>query len=197
MFLDFFYILRRHKIPVALTEWRVLMQALSMGFVHSSLERFYTLARSLLVKDIGYYDAYDVAFKETFQGITTPEEVLDEIMVWLQDPHTLEHLTPAQLALLQQLDLEALRALFAQRLREQQERHDRGNRMIGTGGTSPFGHHGMHPKGMRVGGEGGQHSAVQVAEERYYENYRRDRTLDIRQIQVALKKLRHLKRLGA
>ena len=110
---------------------------------------------------------------------------------------TLEHLTPAQLALLQQLDLEALRALFAQRLREQQERHDRGNRMLGTGGTSPFGQHGQHPKGMRVGSEGGQRSAVQVAEERHYENYRRDRTLDIRQLQVALKKLRNLKRLGA
>jgi len=197
MFLDFFYTLRRHKIPVALTEWRVLMQALSMGFAHSSLERFYTLARSLLVKDVGYYDAYDLAFKETFQGITTPEEILDEIVAWLQDPHTLEHLTPEQLALLQQLDLEALGELFAQRLREQNERHDRGNRMIGTGGTSPFGHNGKHLKGIRVGGEGGQRSAVQVAEERHYENYRRDRTLDIRQIQVALKKLRHLQRLGA
>ncbi len=197
MFLDFFYTLRRHKIPVALTEWRVLMQALSMGFAQASLARFYTLARALLVKDVSYYDAYDLAFKEAFHGITTPDAIIDEILAWLQDPHMLEHLTPEQLAWLQQLDLEALRALFAQRLREQQERHDRGNRMIGTGGTSPFGHHGMHPKGMRVGGEGGQHSAVQVAEERYYENYRRDRTLDIRQIQVALKKLRNLKRLGA
>ena len=74
MFLDFFYTLRHHKIPVALTEWRVLMQALSLGLAHSTLERFYTLARSLLVQDVGYYDAYDLAFKETFQGITTPEE---------------------------------------------------------------------------------------------------------------------------
>src|SRR2546425_1840266 len=175
VFLDFFYTLRRHKIPVALTEWRVLMQALSLGFAHSSLERFYTLARSLLVKDVSYYDAYDLAFKEAFQGITTPEAVLDEILAWLQDPSTLEHLTPEHLALLLQLDLEALRQLFAQRLREQQERHARGNRMIGTGGTSPFGHNGQHPKGIRVGGEGGQRSAVQVA----------------------LKRLRHLQRLGA
>jgi len=197
VFLDFFYTLRRHKIPVALTEWRVLMQALSLGFAHSSLERFYTLARSLLVKDVSYYDAYDLAFKEAFQGITTPEEILDEILAWLQDPSTLEHLTPEHLALLLQLDLEALRQLFAQRLREQQERHARGNRMIGTGGTSPCGHNGQQPKGIRVGGEGGQRSAVQVAEERLYENYRRDRTLDIRQIQVALKRLRHLQRLGA
>jgi uncharacterized protein len=197
MFLDFFYTLRRHKILVAPTEWRVLMQALSLGFAHTSLERFYTLARSLLVKDVSYYDAYDLAFKEAFHGITTPDAIIEEILAWLQDPHTLAHLTPEQLAWLHELDLEALRALFAQRLREQQERHDRGSRMIGTGGTSHFGQHGQHPKGIRVGGAGGQRSAVQVAEERHYENYRLDRTLDIRQIQVALKKLRNLKRLGA
>jgi uncharacterized protein len=197
MFLDFFYTLRRHKIPVALTEWRVLMQALSMGFAQSSLERFYTLARALLVKDVSYYEAYDQAFQEAFHGIMSPDAILDEIVAWLQDPNTLAHLTPEQLTLLQQLDLEALRELFAQRLREQHERHDRGDRMLGTGGTAPFGHRGKHPRGMRVGGEGGQHSAVQVATERRYENYRRDRTLDIRQIQVALTQLRHLKRLGA
>ena len=195
MFLDFFYTLRRHKIPVALTEWRVLMQALSMGFAQNSLERFYTLARALLVKDVSYYEAYDQAFKEAFHGIMTPDAIIDEIVAWLQDPHTLEHLTPERHTLLQQLDLEALRELFTQRLREQQERHDRGDRMLGTSGTAPFGHHGKHPKGMRVEGEGGQRRAVQVAEERRYENYRRDRTLDIRQIQVALKQLRHLKRL--
>src|SRR4030095_10640689 len=123
MFLDFFYTLRRHKIPVALTEWRVLMQALSMGFAHASLERFYTLARALLVKDISYYDAYDLAFRETFRGITTPVEILEEILAWLQDPHTLA-LTPEEFALLARLDLDALRQLFAQRLREQRKRHD-------------------------------------------------------------------------
>jgi uncharacterized protein with von Willebrand factor type A (vWA) domain len=197
MFLDFFYTLRRHKIPVALTEWRILMQALSMGFAQSSLERFYTLARALLVKDVSYYEAYDQAFQEAFHGIVTPDAILDEIVAWLQDPNTLAHLTPEQLTLLQQLDLEALRELFAQRLREQRERHDRGDRMLGTAGTAPFGQHGKHPGGVRVEGEGGQRSAVQVAAERRYENYRRDRTLDIRQIQVALKQLRHLKRLGA
>lgn len=197
MFLDFFLALRRHKIPVSLTEWMLCMQALSQGFADSSLTRFYTLARSLLVKDVRYYDAYDVAFKETFQGITTPEDLLEDILAWLQDPHTLAHLTPEQLAMLQHLDLETLRQLFAQRLREQRARHDGGNRMLGTGGTSPFGHNGTNPAGIRVGGEGGQRTAVQVAEDRQYQNYRHDRTLDIRQIQVALTKLRHLKRVGA
>src|ERR1044072_7882279 len=90
MFLDFFYTLRRHKIPVALTEWRVLMQALSMGFTHTSLERFYTLARALLVKDVSYYDAYDLAFKEAFHGITTPDPIIDEMVAWLPDP---QHVT--------------------------------------------------------------------------------------------------------
>jgi uncharacterized protein with von Willebrand factor type A (vWA) domain len=196
MFLDFFYALRRHKVPVSFTEWMLLMQALSQGFAHASLQRFYTLARALLVKDVSYYDAYDLAFQEVFQGLETPVEILEELLAWLQDPHTLEHLNPEQLALLSTLDLEALRQLFAQRLQEQQARHDGGNRMIGTGGTSPFGHHGKHPTGLRIGGKGGQHSAIQVAEARRFENYRRDRTLDIRQMQMALKKLRHLKRTG-
>lgn len=197
MFLDFFYALRRHNIPVSLTEWMLLTRAVSAGFAHTSLPRFYTLARSLLVKDVSYYDAYDLAFQEVFRGIETPAEILEDVLAWLQDPYTLESLTPEQLALLTTLDLEALRELLAERLREQRERHDGGNRMIGTGGTSPFGHNGKHPAGIRIQGQGGQRSAIQVAEERRFENYRKDRTLDIRQIQVALKRLRHLQRIGA
>lgn len=197
MFLDFFYTLRRYKIPVSITEWMVCMQALNAGFAYASLERFYTLARALLVKDISYYDAYDLAFKEVFRGIATPVELLEQILAWLQDPQALQSLTPEQLALLPQFDLETLRQLLTQLLREQRERHDGGQRMIGTGGTSPFGHNGQNPAGIRIGGTGGQGTARQVMEDRRFENYRQDRTLDIRQIQVALKKLRHLQRLGA
>jgi uncharacterized protein with von Willebrand factor type A (vWA) domain len=196
MFLDFFYSLRRHRIPVSITEWMALMRALSEGYAHASLERFYILARALLVKDVGFYDAYDLAFKETFQGIETPAEIVDEILNWLRDPKILEGLTPEQLAMLPKLDLEALRQLFADRLKAQQERHAGGNRWIGTGGTSPFGNNGKNPAGIRVGSEGGQRSAVQVAEDRRYQNYRHDRTLDVRQTQMALKKLRYLQRLG-
>jgi len=196
MFLDFFYHLRRHRIPVSITEWMALMRALNEGYAHASLERFYVLARALLVKDVGFYDAYDLAFKETFQGIETPAEIVDEILNWLRDPKVLDGLTPEQLAMLPKLDLEALRQLFAERLKEQQERHDGGNRWMGTGGTSPFGHNGKNPAGIRVGGEGGQRSAIQVAADRRYQNYRHDRTLDIRQTQMALKKLRYLQRLG-
>ncbi len=197
MFFDFFYALRRHKVPVSLTEWMLLMEALRQGLARASLQRFYTLARSLLVKDVGHYDAYDLAFQEVFRGIETSEDILAEVLTWLRDPHTLEQLDSEQLALLYKLNLQKLRELFAERLREQEARHDGGNRMIGTGGTSPFGHNGKHPSGIRVSGTGGQRSAVQVAEERQFENYRNDRTLDTRQIQVALKKLRHLKRVGS
>jgi uncharacterized protein with von Willebrand factor type A (vWA) domain len=196
MFLDFFYLLRQYKIPVSITEWMSLMQALSQGFAYASLDRFYVLARALLVKNVSYYDAYDLAFKEAFGAIDTPAEIVDEILVWLQNPQVLGDLTAEQLAMLRQLDVEALRARFAERLRQQQERHDGGSRMIGTGGTSPFGSHGQHPAGVRLGGGNGQRSAVQVAEDRRYQNYRHDRALDIRQIQMALKKLRYLQRVG-
>jgi uncharacterized protein with von Willebrand factor type A (vWA) domain len=105
MFFSFFSALRRQKIPVTLTEWMLLMQALSQGLAHTSLERFYTLARALLVKDVSYYDAYDLAFQEAFRSIETPVEIVEEILRWLQNPHTLEHLAPEHLALLSGLDL--------------------------------------------------------------------------------------------
>jgi uncharacterized protein len=195
MFINFFYALRRQQVPVSLTEWMLLMQALSLGFAESSLQRFYTLARALLVKDVSYYDAYDLAFREAFQGIETPGEILAELLAWLQNPQ-LSDVPLEQHDLLAGLDLQALRQLLEQRLREQRQRHDGGNRMIGTGGTSPFGHQGRHPAGIRIGDQSGQRSAMQIAEERQFQNYRHDWTLDIRHIQVALKKLRRLQRVG-
>jgi uncharacterized protein with von Willebrand factor type A (vWA) domain len=196
MFVNFFYALRRQKVPVSLTEWMLLIQALSLGFAESSLQRFYSLARALLVKDVSYYDAYDLAFREAFQGLETPVEICEALLAWLQNPQTLSDMPLEQQALLTGLDLQMLRQLLEQRLREQRERHDGGNRMIGTGGTSPFGQQGKPPAGIRIGDHSGQRSAVQVAGERQFQNYRHDRTLDIRHIQVALKKLRHLQRIG-
>jgi uncharacterized protein with von Willebrand factor type A (vWA) domain len=196
MFLNFFYALRRQKVPVSLTEWMLLMQALSQGFAYSSLQRFYPLARALLVKDVRFYDAYDLAFREVFQGIETPAELLEGLLSWLQDPWTFTGLTPEEQASLARLELSALWQILEQRLREQRERHDGGNRVFGTGGTSPFGHHGQHPAGVRISDHGGQQSAVQIADKRHFENYRHDRTLDHRHMQMALKRLRHLQRLG-
>jgi len=194
---DFLFELRRRKLPVSTHEWMALMEAMALGLHESSLDGFYHLCRTLCVKDIALYDAYDEAFLAYFKDIHTDAlQLTEQLRSWLLDPKALEGLTDEQREALQALDLDKLRELFEQRLREQKERHDRGNRWIGTGGTSPFGSGGMNPTGMRVGGGGGR-SAMAVADQRLFKEYRRDIVLDVRQIDVALRGLRKLGREGA
>ena len=197
MLIDFLYELRKHKVPVSTHEWMALMEALALGLHESSLDGFYRLCRTICVKDIALYDAYDAAFLAYFKDVhVEAAAVTRELAEWLLDPRNLASLTAEQRALIQELDLEKLRELFEQRLREQKERHDGGNRWIGTGGTSPFGTNGTNPAGMRVGGGGGR-SALAVADQRLFKEYRRDVVLDVRQIDVALRGLRRLGREGA
>lgn len=196
MFLNFFYELKRFKVPVSITEWLTLMEALNRGYARSSLDAFYYLSRALLVKSEAYYDQFDQAFYNAFGKIKTDESITDEVLDWLKDPINRLVLDPETLAQLEQYDLETLKAMFQDRLQEQDERHDGGGKWIGTGGYSPFGHGGAHPAGIRIGGPGGGGSAIQVAQERKFRNYRTDLTLDIRQMKVALKRLRHFKREG-
>jgi hypothetical protein len=172
------------------------MEALSRGFAWSSLTNFYFLARSILVKSETFYDQYDQAFQEFFEGVETLPEIRDEVLEWLKNPLNRLPFTPEELAEIEQMDLDELLRLFEERLREQKEAHHGGSKWIGTGGTSPFGHSGYHPGGLRVGGESRNRSAVKVAAERRFKNYRSDLTLDVRQIKVALKKLRQLARVG-
>ncbi|MSP25142.1 MAG: VWA domain-containing protein, partial [Myxococcales bacterium] len=115
---------------------------------------------------------------------------------WLRDPAMLASLSDEQRALLQSLDIEELRRMFEERMREQKERHQGGSRWVGTGGTSPFGAGGYHPTGLRVGPRGGGRSAIGVADARQYRGYRDDLVLDVRQIEVALRKLRSFIREG-
>ena len=197
MLIDFLFELRRRKIPVSTHEWMALMEAMALGLHESSLDGFYHLCRTLCVKDIAYFDAYDEAFLAYFKDVHTDAlKLTEQLRAWLSDPKLLEGLTDEQRQALQELDLEKLRELFEQRLKEQKERHDGGNRWIGTGGTSPFGTRGMNPNGMRVGG-GGARSAMAVADQRMFKEYRRDVVLDVRQIDVALRGLRRLGREGA
>jgi uncharacterized protein with von Willebrand factor type A (vWA) domain len=194
---DFLFELRRHKIPVSTHEWMALMEALALGLHESSLDGFYRLCRTICVKDIAQYDAYDQAFLSYFKDIHAEGvELTKEFEAWLMNPKALEGLTDEQRAALRSLDLEKLRELFEQRLKEQKERHDGGNRWIGTGGTSPFGTGGQNPTGMRAGGGGGR-SAMAVADQRLFKEYRRDVVLDVRQIDMALRGLRRLGREGA
>lgn len=197
MLIDFLFELRRHKLPVSTHEWMALMEAMTLGLHESSLDGFYRLCRTLCVKDIAHYDAYDEAFLAYFKDVHTDAlQLTKELQDWLSDPKALEGLTDDQRRALGGLDLEKLRELFEQRLREQKERHDGGNRWIGTGGTSPFGNSGKNPTGMRVGG-GGARSAMAVADQRRFKEYRRDIVLDVRQIDMALRGLRRLGREGA
>ena len=125
-----------------------------------------------------------------------PEEIAQEVMDWLKDPLNRMLLGEEAQALFDSMDFDELMKELEKRLREQTEQHDGGGHWIGRGGTSPFGHSGYHPRGIRIGGRGGGRHAVQIAQERRFKNYRSDLTLDVRQIGVALKKLRQLRRTG-
>jgi hypothetical protein len=196
VFTTFFFMLRAYGVPVTITEWMMLMRALADGLALSSLDRFYSLARSVLVKSETFYDQYDQAFAACFEGIETPAAIADEVWDWLSDPLAMPGLTEAEkrelLAMMEDLDLDELQRLFEERLAEQDEAHHGGSRWVGTGGTSPFGHSGSHPGGIRVGGESRDRSAVKVAGERRYRGYRTDVKVGVRQFELALRRLRQL-----
>jgi len=195
MFTDFFYTLRRRKVPVSVVEWMTLMEALSKGCI-SNLDEFYYLARAILVKSEAYYDHYDVAFQEYFKGIQGPAEISEQIMEWLKDPINRLTLTEEERSLFDSMNFDELLRELERRLKEQTEQHDGGTYWIGRRGRSPFGHSGYHPAGIRIGGESGGRHAIQIAQERRFRNYRSDLVLDVRQIKIALKGLRQLSRIG-
>jgi uncharacterized protein len=193
--IDFFLELRKSGVDVSAHEWLTLMQALDKGLHDSSLDGFYQVARAVCVKEVGQLDAFDVAFLAYFKDIRFESLAFaEQLLAWLEDPRGL---SDAERQFLESLDIEELRRRFEERLREQRERHDGGNRWIGTGGTSPFGQAGQHPTGLRAAGSGGGRSAMQVAAERRFREYRRDIVLDVRQIDLALRRLRRLGREGA
>ncbi|MDZ4247161.1 MAG: VWA domain-containing protein [Dehalococcoidia bacterium] len=171
------------------------MEVLSKGYIHN-LDEFYYIARSILVKSESHFDHYDVAFQEYFKGIEVPPEVSDKILEWLNDPLNKQLIEGFDGGEFQNFNLDDLMKEFEKRMAEQTEQHDGGGHWVGRGGTSPFGHSGFHPAGIRIGGQGGGRHAIQIAQERRFRNYRSDVTLDIRQIKVALKGLRKLTRTG-
>ncbi len=197
-FVPFLFELRARKVKVGAQEAIALAEALSRGLHDSSLDGFYHVARALCVHREQDLDAFDQAFAHHFRGVETASlELLHELEEWLKDPRKLRALSDEERQILQAIDLEELRRLFEERLREQKERHDGGSKWVGTGGTSPFGAHGAHPSGLRVGPQGGARSAMGIADARRYKPYRSDLVLDVRQIEVALRKLRAFRREGA
>jgi len=199
MFIDFFYKLRDVGIPASPTSFLTLQKALGSGLV-TSLDDFYTTARTILIKSERYFDRFDQVFAHHFQGAEMPvnEEFdfdqMTKIMLeeWLKDPRGLSDLLGVDESTLNRLDPEELIDYFKERLKEQKGRHDGGSRWIGTGGTSPVGHSGFYPGGMRVGGVSRNKSAVKVAMERRYKDYSLSGPLTQAMVGEALKRLRHM-----
>ena len=189
MFLEFFKILRLHGLKISLDEWLVLVEALDKGMAENSLMEFYYLCRNILVKSETEYDKFDMAFAEYFRGIESVDEIPEELKQWLSQGE-LERLLEDMPEWAKEYDLETLRQMFRERLQEQNEKHDGGNYWVGTGGTSPFGHGGYNPAGIRVGGTGRHQSAIQIAGERNFRDFRQDNELDTRQFQMVFRKLR-------
>ncbi|MFO0761340.1 MAG: VWA domain-containing protein [Byssovorax sp.] len=199
MFIDFLYELRGRKVPVGTQEAVALARALDKGLHESSLDGFYHLARALLIHDEAHLDDFDLVFASHFKGVAIEaKKITEELLEWLKDPIKMRDLSPEERASIEALDLEEVLRQFEERLRQQKERHDGGNRWIGTGGTSPFGRAGENPNGLQVGPKGGgKGGAMQTADARKYKPYRADMVLDVRQIEVALRKLRAFAREGA
>jgi uncharacterized protein with von Willebrand factor type A (vWA) domain len=196
-FVPFLYELRARKVKVGAQEAVALARALAMGLHDSSLDGFYHLARAICVHRESDLDKFDEAFLAHFKGVSVESmKLVDELDEWLKDPANRKELSAEELAALESLDMEALKKLFEQRMKEQKERHQGGNRWIGSGGTSPFGQQGAHPTGLRVGEMAGGRSAMGIADARKYRPYRSDLVLDVRQIEVALRKLRAFQREG-
>lgn len=203
MFIDFFYLLRQVGIPVSPTSFLRLQKALGMGLI-TSLDDFYTAARSVLVKSERYFDLYDQVFAHHFKGaeLKEPDEFeLTEVAAamlqeWLKDPKGFADALGIDPESLSKLSPDALLQYFLDRLKEQKGEHHGGSKWIGTGGTSPVGHSGYHPGGMRVGGVSRNKSAVKVAMDRRYRDYSQEGPLTQAQIGEALKKLRNMIPVG-
>ena len=202
MLIDFFYTLRSAKLPVSVKEYLTLLEALKQDVVGPTnpdactMDDFYFLARTALVKDEKHYDKFDRAFAAYFKGVELIADFTKPIPAdWLRQE--MERILSAeQIANAPKMDWDELMETLKKRLEEQKERHEGGNKWIGTGGTSPFGHGGKNPQGIRIGGKGGNKSAVKVWDQRAYRDYDDTQELGTRNIKVALRRLRKFAREG-
>jgi len=202
MLIDFFYTLRAAKVPVSVKEYLSLLEALEAQVVGptsdaSSMDDFYYLSRTALVKDEKHFDKFDRAFAAYFKGVELMTDFTQDVPLdWLRK--TLEkELTPEQKAAIEKMGWDELMETLKKRLEEQKERHEGGSKWIGTGGSSPFGNGGYNPQGVRIGGKGGNKSAVKVWEQRAYQDYDDSQELGTRNIKVALRRLRKFAREGS
>lgn len=191
---------RAAKVPASLKEFLDLMHALEQKIVFASVDEFYYLSRLCLVKDEKHFDKFDRAYGAYFEGIESLDDLFSEMIPedWLKTEFE-KNLTEEEKAQIAAMGgLEELMKAFKERLEEQKKKHQGGNKMIGTGGTSPFGADGYNPEGFRIGQKSGKHGrAVKVWEKRAYKDLDGDVSLGIRNIKLALRRLRKFARQGA
>jgi len=211
MLIDFFYTLRSAKLPVSVKEYLTLLEALKEGVVGPNtvqddgdgpaagytINDFYYLSRTALVKDEKHYDKFDRAFSAYFKGVETVADFTKDVpLEWLRKNLEL-NLSPEEKAKIEKMGWDELMETLKKRFEEQKERHEGGSRMIGTGGTSPFGANGFNPQGIRIGQEKSRNrSAVKVWDQRAYKDYDDTQELGTRNIKVALRRLRKFAREG-
>ncbi|MCC2636755.1 MAG: hypothetical protein K0Q68_474 [Moraxellaceae bacterium] len=199
MLINFFFTLREYKVPTTIRELLDLINALQQGLAYANVDDFYRLSRTILVKDEKHFDKFDKAFAKYFEGIDSIDpDLLTKALPedWLRKEIE-KHLSPEELAELQKTgSLDKLMEEFRQRLEEQHKRHQGGNRMVGTGGTSPFGAYGANPEGIRLAGDSRMKKAVKVWEKREFRNLDDSVELGTRNIKVALRRLRKFARTG-
>ena len=198
MLINFFYTLRAAKLKVSVKEYLTLLEGLREGVIDNSVDQFYYFARTALVKDEANFDKFDRAFAAYFKGVEMLTDFTQDIpLEWLRKHLELE-LTPEEKAAIEKMGWDELMETLKKRFEEQKERHEGGNRMIGTGGTSPFGAYGYNPQGIRIGQDKGRNkSAVKVWDQRQYKDYDDTLELGTRNIKVALRRLRRFAREGS
>jgi len=199
MFVNFVEALRRGGISASLKEHLMLLEALDAAVIEKSPEEFYYLARAVFVHDESQLDRFDRVFGEVFRGLIAPEgedpaaQIPEE---WLRLVAE-RFLTPEEMEAVKALgSWDEIMETLKKRLEEQEGRHEGGSKWIGTGGTSPFGHGGYNPEGVRIGGSGKQGRAIKVWEKREFKDLDDTRELGTRNIKVALRRLRRFAREG-
>lgn len=200
MLIRFFLMLRAAGVPVSITEFLGLLEALQARLIGPSVDQFYWLARAVLVKDERHFDRFDQVFAAHFRGI---ERAFEALMVeipadWIRKSLELSLSDEAKARIAALGGWDALMETLRRRLAEQQARHQGGSKWIGTGGTSPFGAHGYNPEGVRIGQEGSRNRrAVKVWDRREFANLDDSIGLGTRNVKLALRRLRRFARQGA
>ncbi len=208
MLIDFFLGLKQAGLPVSVKEYLMLCEVMQKGAVifdnYGSVDEFYYLSRASLVKDETHFDRFDRAFAQYFKGVESLSSALDKAFKQELPEEWLRKLAERLLSDEEKAQVEALGGweklmeTLKERLAEQKERHQGGSKWIGTAGTSPFGAYGYNPEGVRIGQDKSRNRrAVKVWDQREYKDYDDNAELGIRNIQLALRRLRKFARTGA